>query len=265
MTKLSKISTVSLMHYHKFAIRVIVLLTALVTYVVGRIKGERFDDFDVMFDKYAIFFIAFWIVFVVEMIFRFFPSKIESPGCQKQFKRNFKAVEGGEIPKGKWVGTFISATAWFALNGAIAALYFMQIIDIGILVLISLAYSLSDMICILFFCPFQTWFMKNKCCTTCRIYNWDFAMMFTPCILVPHWYSWSLLGISLVLLAVWEISVKVHPERFYEQTNCGISCANCNEKLCHHKTQLRSFIRKNKDTLILKGNTAIGKVKEKIK
>ena len=87
--------------------------------------------------------------------------------------------------------------------------------------------------------------------------------MFTPFVLVPHWYTWSMLGIALVLLAVWEITVKVHPERFYEETNCGISCANCNEKLCHHKSQLRSFIKKNKDTLILKGNMVVNKVKEK--
>lgn len=31
-----------------------------------------------------------WAIFVVEMIFRFFPSKFESPGCQKQFAKNYK-------------------------------------------------------------------------------------------------------------------------------------------------------------------------------
>jgi hypothetical protein len=54
------------------------------------------------------------------------------------------------------------------------------ILDDGIMILLCSAYSICDIICILFFCPFQTWFMKNKCCSTCRIYNWDYAMMFTP-------------------------------------------------------------------------------------
>ena len=63
-------------------------------------------------------------------------------------------------------------------------LYFLNVIDLGIVVIISLAFSVCDLICILFFCPFQTWMMHNRCCTTCRIYNWDFAMMFTPLIFI---------------------------------------------------------------------------------
>ena len=35
-------------------------------------------------------------------------------------------------------------------------------------------------ICILFYCPFQMWFLKNRCCVNCRIYNWDYAFLFTP-------------------------------------------------------------------------------------
>ena len=30
-----------------------------------------------------------WAVFTLEMILRFFPSRLESPGCQKQFARNY--------------------------------------------------------------------------------------------------------------------------------------------------------------------------------
>ncbi|MBQ6893424.1 MAG: hypothetical protein IJN48_04385 [Clostridia bacterium] len=210
-------------------------------------------------------FAIIWAVFVWEMVLRFFPSKLESPGCQKQFKCNYKPVKNSEVPKGNWKRTFIAAAAWFALNGVVGALYFLGIIDQGILVLVTLAYSICDMICILFFCPFQTWFLKNKCCGTCRIYNWDFPMMFTPFVFIPHWYTWSMLGIALLLLAVWEISFRVHPERFYEETNEGLSCANCTEKLCHHKTQLRHFIKKNKDTMILKGNTVITNAKKKLK
>ena len=99
------------------------------------------------------------------------------------------------------------------------------------------------MICILFFCPFQTWFMKNRCCAVCRIYNWDFAMMFTPYLFIPNGYTWSLLGMSLLLLIRWEITVHRHPERFAENTNAALSCKNCEEKLCHHKKQLQHLWR----------------------
>ena len=121
--------------------------------------------------------------------------------------------------------------------------------DADILVLISLAYGVCDMVCILFFCPFQTFILKNRCCTDCRIYNWDYAMMFTPFLFLPHLYTWSLLGMSLILLARWEITYHLHPERFSIWTNAGMSCRTCKEKLCHHKKQLQGFWKKNKELI----------------
>lgn len=71
-------------------------------------------------------------------------------------------------------------------------------------------------------------------------------MMFTPLIFVRTWYTWSLLGLGLLLLIVWEIFHAVHPERFSENTNHALACSNCSEKLCHHKTQLHRFWRHEK-------------------
>lgn len=39
----------------------------------------------------------------------------------------------------------------------------------------------------------------------------------------------------------WEITFYRYPERFAEETNGYLTCANCTEKLCHHKTQLRTL------------------------
>ena len=103
------------------------------------------------------------------------------------------------------------------------------------------AYSVCDVICILFFCPFQSWFLKNKCCSACRIYNWDYAMMFTPLFFVRKGYTWSLLALSVALLVRWEIVFYRHPERFSEKTNEYLRCANCTEKLCVHKKQLHAL------------------------
>jgi hypothetical protein len=118
--------------------------------------------------------------------------------------------------------------------------------------MIGLAYGVCDIICILFFCPFQTWFMKNRCCTTCRIYNWDFAMLCTPFLLIPGFYAYSLLAVALLILARWEVTYKLHPERFSERTNESLRCANCTEKLCKHKVQLQHYIKKHKDSLFEK-------------
>lgn len=238
------LTKVMALHYIKLVCRSILFLTATVIYIINRVKktGSLFGGLE---DKQTVLSVI-WIVFAIEMVLRFFPSKLESMGCQKQFAKNYKPLREDQ-PEGKlqpWWRTASVAGAWFLLNGAIGALYYLKIIDAGILVLISLAYSVCDMICILFFCPFQTWFMKNRCCATCRIYNWDFAMMFTPLVFVNNIFARTLVVMSLILLVKWEIIAHRHPERFDIRTNRCISCAECPEKLCHHKKQLQSFIQK---------------------
>ena len=120
MAKKIKLSKISLLHYYKLVFRSILLLIGIVSYVVSRVNGKQFT-FD-QIGEYPIIFAALWIIFVIEMILRFFPSTLESPGCQKQFKRNYKPVEGSEVPRSKGIRTFIAAAAWFALNGVVAAL-----------------------------------------------------------------------------------------------------------------------------------------------
>ena len=240
-------SDISKMHYAKLIGRSLLFIAALVMYIVNpiHIEGPLLGEVENM----PILMSIIWMVFIIEMIERFFPSKLESMGCQKQFRRNFIPTKVEKIKQDSKKSTAAVAIAWIILNGIIGALYFADIIDEGILLLISLFYSVCDMICILFFCPFQTWFMKNKCCTTCRIYNWDFAMMFTPFIFIPGYYTWSLLFVALALFTAWEIYVHKYPERFSEKTNAAIHCANCKEKLCHHKKQLRHFHKTHKGIL----------------
>ena len=182
-----------------------------------------------------------WVVFMVEMFMRFFPSKLESPGSQKQFARNYIKSGKTEINIPDNNATMLMALLWVCLNAPIGALYMAGIVDAGIMVLLSCAYAVCDMICILFFCPFQTWFLKNKCCSSCRIYNWDYAMMFTPLFFVGSPYTWSLLAMSVALLLRWEITFYRYPERFSEETNEYLKCAGCTEKLCSHKRQLHSL------------------------
>ena len=258
-----KLSKISAMHYFKLVFRSALFIIALLTYIAIRVigTGEYFGGLD----KKPAILIFIWIVFVSEMILRFFPSKLESMGCQKQFSANYKPTKtSGALPEnisGKT--TFAIVAAWVALNGIIGVLFYTKIIDEGILLLISLAYSACDMICILFFCPFQTWFMKNKCCTTCRIYNWDYAMMFTPLVFTKSPFYWSILICAIILLIRWEITYKLYPERFSETTNKCLSCAECSEKLCHHKRQLKTFLNTNKSRLHLIGNTVVENVKSK--
>ena len=232
-----KLSKTSAMHYMKLLFRGGLFLLLLGVYLYDRIHtrgGELVNDFL----EHPVLIGIVWLIFAMEMVMRFFPSDIESMGCQKQFAHNYvPAAHPAPIPDDR-KAVWLTAAVWLALNGAIGALYFLRWIDRGILLLVSLAYSVCDMVCILFFCPFETWFLHNKCCGTCRIYNWDYAMMFTPLLFIPGFFSWSLCALGLALLVEWEVIRHRHPERFYEETNQCLSCANCKEKLCTHKKQL---------------------------
>ncbi|MBQ6174064.1 MAG: hypothetical protein IJK28_05525 [Clostridia bacterium] len=239
MRKKRKISVVSMLHYIRLVYRSGLFLFLLITYI--RYRLNRGEAITVSFERMPVILYVIWVVFTVEMIMRFFPSGYESPGCQKQFARNYIKSGHTEITIPDNNATVLVALVWIVFNGIFGALHMEGILDDGIMLLLCSAYSVCDIICILFFCPFQTWFMKNKCCSVCRIYNWDYAMMFTPLFFVRKSYSWSLLALSVALLIRWEITFYLHPERFSEATNDYLQCKNCTEKLCAHKKQLQSL------------------------
>ncbi len=259
MAKGGKISQISALHFLKLGFRSLLLLAVGAIYIVKRLRGERLS-FSSAENRPAILAVI-GIIFIIEMLLRFFPSRLESMGCQKQFARNYIPPQVPLARPSTWRSTLAVALSWLLLNGLIGAAYFIGWIDEGILILISLFYSVCDMICILFYCPFQTLMMKNKCCGSCRIYNWDYAMMFTPLVFIPSFFTYALLGLAVLLLIFWEGAALLHPERFYEETNECLSCKNCKEKLCYHKKQLRGFLRRNKEKLLLRGNAVIEKVK----
>ena len=237
-----KISKVSMLHYIKLVYRTVLFLLALYWYIFHKSNNLNISIRNISWDvkiDWFVYIIDF--IYVIEMILRLIPSSLESPGCQKVFRKNYKPTGKTDIEIQDNHATVMVAILWVIGNAFIGGLYMVKIIDEGILWLICLLYGIFDMICILFYCPFQTWFMKNKCCTQCRIYNWDYAMMFTPLFFIPSVGTWSILAIALVILLKWEYTAWKYPEQFSENTNEYLKCRNCNEKLCLHKRQLSSL------------------------
>ena len=235
--KQRKISVISAIHYFRLVYRSVLFLLLLISYISYRVRlGEAFPT---RLEGRPVIFIVTWAIFVVEMVMRFFPFRFESHGCQKQFPQNYIKTGDTHIEIQDNNATVLVAMIWIIFNGIIGGLRMTDVLDDGILLLICSAYSVCDMICILFFCPFQSWLLKNKCCGTCRIYNWDYAMMFTPLFFVRSGFFWSLLILSVALLIRWEVTFYRYPERFSEKTNEYLQCKNCQEKLCAHKKQLR--------------------------
>ena len=234
-----RISRISALHYYKLVFRSVLFLGAMGLYIHERVRPVF--TFAVEEARYYWLLMVIWVVYALEMVLRLFPSRLESPGCQKQFARNYIKSGQVNIHIQDNNATVLVALVWIWFNAIFGALYIMGIFDEGIMLILSSLYSVCDMICILFFCPFQTWFLKNKCCSACRIYNWDYAMMFTPLFFVRRSYAWSLLALSVALLVRWEITFFLHPERFSEKTNEYLRCKNCTEKLCAHKKQLMTL------------------------
>ena len=234
-----RLTVVSIMHYVRLVYRSVLFLLLVIQYILFRL--DRQVSLTALMEQRPLLLIITWAIFVVDMTLRFFPSRFESPGCQKQFAQNYIKSGSTDIVIQDNNAAILVALVWIVFNAIFGALHMAGILDDGIMILLCSAYSVCDMICILFFCPFQTWFLKNKCCSTCRIYNWDYAMMFTPLFFVQKTYTWSLLVLSIALLVRWELTFFRHPERFSERTNDYLRCQNCTEKLCTHKKQLFSL------------------------
>ena len=232
-----KLKLFSIYHFVRLVIRIIAFLVLFNHFILTRFVAipDILGSSEVCDAAVIVLFAAF----VIEMAFRFFPNPLECRGVQKQYKRNLIKTGKTDAGTGSNNGVMIIAVLFFGGNAVFGLLHAWGIFDDGILILISSLYAIGDIVCILFFCPFQSWFMHNRCCTTCRIYNWDFAMLFTPMFFIDNWYGRILLGMAFILMLRWELAAHFHPERFSEETNDYLKCANCDERICVHKKQLR--------------------------
>ena len=180
-----------------------------------------------------------WLIWVFDMILQIIPIKNKvALGSQKLFANRFKPIRekiNKEALKNYVKNTTTSAykvfIIWTLLILVIGILYYFKIIDKTWLFMISVFFYVCDLICVLIWCPFRL-IMKNKCCTTCRIFNWDHLMMFSPLIFCGGFFSISLVVMALLAWSVWEVCVLLYPERFSEMTNIALRCSKCTDKLC---------------------------------
>ena len=122
MKKLPYISPISWLHLAKLILRSLLLIGMATLYVL-----DRYDivETQTLLSKYIFVPIIVWLVFVGEMVLRFFPSRFERMGCQKQFARNYEPT-GESVPENqsKWT-TALVAGVWLTLNGIIGLLYLL--------------------------------------------------------------------------------------------------------------------------------------------
>lgn len=133
---------------------------------------------------------------------------------------------------------------WVVLNAVVAlVLAHLDVLSERVALLWSLGYFLFDMVCVVLWCPLQL-LMRNRCCTTCQIFNWDAIMVVTPLVFVGGWFSYILIALALVILMRWEFAALRHPERFDERTNARLACAQCTDRLCHLRKPLENTLQR---------------------
>ena len=180
-----------------------------------------------------------WAIWVVDMFLQIVPIKNKVPvGSQKLFANHFRPIRdkiNHEALRSYIVATTKAAykvfILWCLLIVGIGLLYYWGIIDKIALFMISVLFYVCDLICVLIWCPFRL-IMKNRCCTTCRIFNWDHLMMFSPLIFTNGFFTSSLLIMSVIAWLVWELCVMMYPERFWDHSNAALQCSECTDKLC---------------------------------
>ena len=180
-----------------------------------------------------------WLVWVADMLLQIVPIKNKIPlGSQKLFANRFRPIR--EKINREALRRYVLSTTraaykvfllWCLLIAAIGALYFRGLFGKTGLFLISVFFYVCDLICVLIWCPFRL-MMHTRCCTTCRIFNWDHLMMFSPLIYMGGFFAVSLVALAFGAWLVWELCVLLYPERFWEHSNAALKCSECTDKLC---------------------------------
>ena len=196
------------------------------------LEGKNF------FRSFSLFHLL-WILWMIDMFFQLIPVKNEiALGSQKLFRHRFRPIRE-KINRQSLMQYIIATTKaaylvmllWAALIAALGLLHARGVIDDRFLLMTSVVFYVCDLICVLIWCPFRL-ILKNRCCTTCRIFNWDHLMMFSPLLFVRGFFARSLVIVAVVCWLLWELCVLLYPERFWEWSNEALKCSNCTDKLC---------------------------------
>ena len=227
-------------YFVRFFIRCAILAATVVLYFAAPGQFEVMNGFE-CFHRFSVFSFL-WLFWMIDMFLALRPSAKYWPiGSQKFLKETFRPLKDFMKETDHGLLEFICKSnrdtlriglTWLLLTCALGTAYFLHWIDRNMLMVICAFFYVCDLICVLFWCPFRVWFMKNRCCTTCRIFNWDHMMRFSPLVFIPGFYTWTLCLASFIVFLVWEITFALHPERFWEGTNAALKCSNCTDVLC---------------------------------
>ncbi len=247
--KYSDISKLKRLYYSRFVLRCAASVICIFLLIYRKeqfnaLYGIRF------FDSFSLLHII-WVLWITDMLLKLFPVRngvalgsIKHHRCN--YRNNRSSYDKKALKmyvKDSSIRAYISMAAWLAMLAVFGVLYYSEIINAEILFLISTLFYVLDLVCVLFFCPFRI-LLNTRCCTTCRIFNWDSFFLISPLLFVKGFYSYSLLALAVTVFILWEVRFFTHPERFYDGTNESLKCAGCKDGLCRRDYYLDSIILK---------------------
>ena len=53
-----------------------------------------------------------------------------------------------------------------------------------------------------------------------------------PLIFMGGFYAESLVVLAILAWLIWEVSIMIYPERFWDKSNAALKCSECTDKLC---------------------------------
>ena len=187
-----------------------------------------------------------WAYWMYDMLAQLFPiGHKKALGSRKVYQNAYRAAEKISLENlraytrandRKALFVFV---IWTALVAVLGALHAHKLLNDAALFLIAVFFYVCDLICVLIWCPFRL-MLGNRCCTTCRIFNWDHIMMFSPLVFIGSFFARSLFIMALAAFCKWELTVLRHPERFSPQTNTALRCTSCTDKLCTQYCERRT-------------------------
>lgn len=172
-----------------------------------------------------------WAFIMTEMILVLVPKANHFIGCGKLYEKNY-------LPRKHDTGELRAYTRQFDERALYAALVWASALAlVGLLrhsyfwlIMTALFFYFLDQLFVNVWCPFQHWIVHNRCCATCRIYNWGFPIIVSPLIFIRSFWTYSLVFMGAVILLQWEFLHRRYPERFSELSNAILSCRKCNDR-----------------------------------
>ena len=192
-TTAKKVSPVRMQYILRLIFRCVALVFSVVAFFVYP-QAFHIMEGNAFFTTLSPFHLL-WALWMLDMFLQVIPTKnTVALGSQKVFAFRFRpgktpidyAALKKRIASANW-GAVKVLVLWTLLVAVIGVLYFCHVIDRNWLLLFTVAFYVCDLICVLIWCPFRL-IMGNRCCTTCRIFNWDHIMMFSPLIFVGGFF-----------------------------------------------------------------------------